>query len=97
MPTWHAGETKRKALPVWLREALEKMERDKQKKLEKTSKEGSGRADGEGGSRPTWREELEMEEEEKEKPERDWEEPAGRMKRSYRFRSKTPNEVCLLD
>lgn len=92
MPT-SAGETKRKALPLWLREALEKMEREKQKKLEKESKAGTRRKDSEGDGRPTWREELESEEEEKEKKGREWEEPGGKLKRLYRFHSKSPHEV----
>ncbi len=71
------------------------MERDKQKKQEKTSKEGTKSGDSEGGGRPTWREEMEMEDEEKEGNDRDWEEPGGRLKRSYRFRSKSPHQVRM--
>ena len=90
------GDTKRKALPLWLREALEKMERDKQKKLEKESKEAERKSKGEGEGRPTWRDELEVDEEEREQKARDWEEPGGRLKRSYRFHSKSPKEVSVL-
>ena len=80
------GESKRKTLPSWLREELEKVERQRQKKLEKEAKEAARR---EQSGRPTWRDELDEEEEMEEGRER------HRVTRSYRYsRSKSPNKVC---
>ena len=53
-----AGEAKRRTLPLWLREELEKLERKKAKQLEKEAREGA--SGGEGG-RPKWAKELERE------------------------------------
>ena len=49
------ADVKRKVLPAWLRDSLEKLDRDRQKKMEKESKEG---AKGDQG-RPAWWNEVE--------------------------------------
>ena len=75
---------KRKTLPLWLREALEKMERDRQKKEAKETKDSSRR---ESSGRPTWRDELDKEEEERDREEGG----KPRAMRSYRYKS--PSKV----
>ena len=57
-----AGEAKRRTLPLWLREELEKLERKKAKQMEKEAREGV--LEGEGGAPKSWAEELEREAEE---------------------------------
>lgn len=67
----HVGgaESKRKALPKWLREELEKMEKKRQKDLAKESQEVTNRERvGLGREKPAWRdEESDPEEEEEER------------------------------
>ena len=50
-----AGEAKRRTLPLWLREELEKLERKKAKQLEREAREGEVEAP------KSWAEELERE------------------------------------
>ncbi len=50
-----SADTKRKALPKWLREELEKMEKKRQKALEKEAQELSEQ--GREAGRPAWRDE----------------------------------------
>lgn len=69
LPNWHeyfvpceTDAVKRRTLPAWIREGLEKMEREKQKKLEKermeqqrsqlSKKEKKATDDAEGGDGP---------------------------------------------
>ena len=60
-------ESKRKVLPAWLREELEKMEQKKQKQLRLEAEEEAalrgGAASRDGAGRPTWRDEVESGEE----------------------------------
>ena len=51
------GESKRKAIPSWLREELEKMERKRRKEMEKEALENA-RLEGEREQRAAWRDEL---------------------------------------
>ena len=53
------GEAKRRTLPLWLREELEKLERKKAKQLEKEAREGA--LVGEEGRPKSWAEQLEQE------------------------------------
>ena len=78
------GESKRRTLPLWLREELEKLEIKKQKEEEKAKREG-GRGEREEGQ-PKWREELEDEEEEKRERELrgKWEREEERRERERR-------------
>ena len=94
LPLGCQGDTKRKTLPLWLREALEKMERDKQKKQEKevklSAKEGGSATGEEEGGKLSWKAELEMDEEREEERE----EAGGRAWRSYRYElAKAKKEV----
>lgn len=60
------GESKRKALPSWLREELEKMERKKRKEMEKEALE-KARLEGEREQRAAWRDELDSGDEEEDR------------------------------
>ena len=60
------GESKRKAIPSWLREELEKMERKRRKEMEKEALE-KARLEGEREQRAAWRDELDSGEEEEER------------------------------
>lgn len=51
------GESKRKAIPSWLREELEKMERKRRKEMEKEALENA-RLEGEREQRAAWRDEI---------------------------------------
>ena len=73
------GESKRKALPLWLREELEKMERKKQKQMAKEAEEAMRRGE-ERGDRPKWRDELNSDEEDEE----------GRRNKIKRERTESP-------
>lgn len=53
-----SGEAKRRTLPLWLREELEKLERKKAKQLEKEAQDG---AQGGDSGRPRWAQELKQE------------------------------------
>lgn len=77
---FYPGEAKRKVLPAWLKEELEKMEAKRQKELQK-EQVAQERQSGEG--RATWRDEIESDEEEAGKKE----EKKGWSKRSYRQQS----------
>lgn len=100
LPPAHVPQdTKRKTLPLWLREALEKMERDKQKKQEKEVKrllrEKEEAEDGGGAEtrKLSWKAELERDEDTEEK-DKDKGEGGGRGWRSYRYElAKAHNEV----
>ena len=81
-----SGEAKRKVLPAWLRDELEKMEARRQKELEK-EKEAKERGAREGHT--SWRDEIDSEEEEDGKKE----EKKGWAKRSYRQKSPSPKTV----
>ena len=84
LPVHVLGESKRRTLPLWLREELEKLERKKAKQLEKEARE---RAFGETEGRPKWAEELERdrereeEEREREREGEKWKEWQGRWAR----------------
>ena len=78
-----SGESKRRTLPLWLREELEKLERKKAKQMEKEVMEG---VHGDGDGRPKWAEELERERERERGGEREvergrWEEWQGKWER----------------
>ena len=60
------GESKRKAIPSWLREELEKMERKRRKEMEKEALE-KARLEGDREHRAAWRDELDSGEEEEER------------------------------
>ena len=64
----HIGgvDSKRKALPKWLREELEKMEKKRQKELAKESQEVASR-ERVGREKPAWRDEESDPEDEEEK------------------------------
>ena len=65
------AENKRKALPKWLREELEKMEKKRQKALAKGSQEVANRERvGLGREKPAWRDEESDPEEEEEEEKR---------------------------
>ena len=57
--TWSTDAQKRRLLPAWIREGLEKMEREKQKKLEKEQKQ----KDAEEAKKLREKEEAEAEDE----------------------------------
>lgn len=63
----HAGgDTKRKGLPKWLKEELDKIEMKRQKTLQKEAEQLSRRGREGEGDRPAWRDEESDPEEEEE-------------------------------
>ena len=82
-------DVKRKVLPAWLRDSLEKLDRDRQKKMEKESKEGT-KGDL---SRPAWWNEVE---EKGAEPAEAANTPTGHSSRIYRnSKSRSPDQVSL--
>ena len=80
-------DVKRKVLPAWLRDSLEKLDRDRQKKMEKESKEGTKVDQG----RPAWWNEVE--ENRAEPPDAP---PGGHSSRIYRnSKSRSPDQVSM--
>jgi hypothetical protein len=81
------GESKRKAIPSWLREELEKMERKRQKEMEKEARENA-RLEGEREQRAAWRDELDSGDEDEERRR----ERSGSRRREGREERRTERE-----
>lgn len=84
------GETKRKVLPSWLKDELEKIEAKKQKEVEKGKVAKEKQRNKEG--RANWRDEIESDEEE----ERKREDKKRSSKKSYRRKSPSPKRVSVI-
>ena len=80
------GESRRKALPLWIREQLEKRQQQKMKELEQETEEAAWR---QTGSQPSWKDELDEDEEEEDK--------VGHGKRNYRSAAKVSCRSCDMD
>lgn len=96
--TCSTGETRRRGLPLWIREQLEKLERQKVKELEREAQEAARR---DHTSHASWRTELEEEEEEEEMERRRRKsrgslkrrEPSPPLQRHSHYRSRSSHKV----
>lgn len=97
------GDSKRKVLPMWLKEELKKMEKKNAKAMEKEAQEKMMK--GEGSKRPTWRDEMDSggegaeEERERAKEERERERNKKTSKTSRFYRnsnSASPDSVSIV-
>lgn len=92
-PCAAGADTKRKGIPKWLSDELEKIEKKRQKTLDKEAAELSEKARQEEG-RPAWRdEESDHEEDEKTTPGQDMWKITPRS--SHQFRSESPNGTSV--
>ena len=95
LPLPTGGEIKPKGLPKWLKEELEKIDMKKRKAL---GQEEQGKTrQREGSKRPTWREEIEADEERERERREEKIKTSSKKSRFYRYSESASDSVRMIE